>query len=373
MVIKKSIILTDKEICDKWIVNKNINPITSRKIKETGNIYKNLLKKCLNNKKEEYNNYDNIIDRINYYLIIKKSIMSIKEKNNTFRIYNIDENTKERKFIIANKIILDKKVDDSIIDIRYLSYVKTDINNKFIIKIVNNNIANINDITILKFLTTKVIESYCPHFPICYGSLECNNDYSIIKDNDKDKIILLQINEINNGDLYDYFKNVKNKHILNTISQLLLSIMFFHYYTKSSHLLCYSSNFQYHKIKKGGYFHYNIYGKDYYLKNNGYLWIITDFTNVRNYDKEHIRVDYDFITLLQDIRSDFKDYFKNSDFEIISELYDNLGKYFNSRKYKYFYDINNEILNYLIKYNKSFKTKKPSNIINKKPFIITTK
>jgi hypothetical protein len=36
---------------------------------------------------------------------------------------NIDENTKEIKFIIANKIILDKKVDDSIIDIRYFSYI----------------------------------------------------------------------------------------------------------------------------------------------------------------------------------------------------------------------------------------------------------
>jgi hypothetical protein len=47
---------------------------------------------------------------------------------------------------------------------------------------------------------------------------------------------------------------------------------------------------------------------------------------------------------------DFKDDFKKSDFDIISKLYDNLGKYF--------YNINNEVLNYLIKYNKSFKTKK---------------
>ena len=47
MVVK----LTKKELCDKWLANKNINPETSRKITETGNIYKNLIKKCLDNKK----------------------------------------------------------------------------------------------------------------------------------------------------------------------------------------------------------------------------------------------------------------------------------------------------------------------------------
>jgi len=48
MPIKKAVKLTDKEICDKWLVNKNINPETSKKIKETGEIYKKLEKKCLN-------------------------------------------------------------------------------------------------------------------------------------------------------------------------------------------------------------------------------------------------------------------------------------------------------------------------------------
>lgn len=49
-----------KEICDKWLLNKTINPETSRKIKESGIIYKNLQKKCIvdfikSSDKEDFN------------------------------------------------------------------------------------------------------------------------------------------------------------------------------------------------------------------------------------------------------------------------------------------------------------------------------
>lgn len=89
-----------------------------RKIKETGIVYKKLAEKCSDKKKEvkpklslnsnskkikaykkihklfiPYINRTtaNIIDRINYFLIIKKYIMTIKEKNNCFKINNIDD------------------------------------------------------------------------------------------------------------------------------------------------------------------------------------------------------------------------------------------------------------------------------------------
>ena len=37
-------------LCNEWNLNRNINPITKRKIKPEGAIYKNLLKKCDKNK-----------------------------------------------------------------------------------------------------------------------------------------------------------------------------------------------------------------------------------------------------------------------------------------------------------------------------------
>jgi hypothetical protein len=53
--------------------------------------------------------------------------------------------------------------------------------------------------------------------------------------------------------------------------------------------------FLYHKIKKGGYFHYNIYGKDYYLENLGYLWIIWDFELSISFDK---MIYFDFYSIV---------------------------------------------------------------------------
>ena len=45
--------LTQKEICNKWLANKTINPETKRKIKENGDVYKKLEKKCSLNQKEK--------------------------------------------------------------------------------------------------------------------------------------------------------------------------------------------------------------------------------------------------------------------------------------------------------------------------------
>jgi hypothetical protein len=45
--IKKDDIKTDnKKLCEEWIKNKNINPETKRKIKDTSPIYKNYIKLC---------------------------------------------------------------------------------------------------------------------------------------------------------------------------------------------------------------------------------------------------------------------------------------------------------------------------------------
>ena len=72
-----------KTICDKWNENKKINPITLRKIKNTGNTYKQLEKKCSLNQNNAALKIQkiftpfikrissNIIDRINFFIIIR--------------------------------------------------------------------------------------------------------------------------------------------------------------------------------------------------------------------------------------------------------------------------------------------------------------
>ena len=49
-----------KELCDKWLANKNVNPETMRKITTTGAIYKKLSKKCSLNPNPNSNPNPNI-------------------------------------------------------------------------------------------------------------------------------------------------------------------------------------------------------------------------------------------------------------------------------------------------------------------------
>ena len=424
----KKVKLNDIEICNQWIINKNINPETLRKIKETGAIYKKLAKKCLDNKKiitpkltsssnsfktaKSYINSNsnsnsnskkikaykkiyklftpyikritaNIIDRINYFLIIKKYLSTIKEKNNCVKLYNIDEKTKQIKYRIGANIILDKRIGtDSLYGIVFLSHFKSKLDNKydklnkFAVKITNDDIDNKKELKILKKLTNYTIQLYCPHFPISYGFFKCNKS-AISSDNkelfpkiiNSNKSLLIQINELASGDLEFYLMSIKNKNFLNTLPQLLLSIMFFHNYIKSYHNDCHLGNFLYHKIKPGGYFYYKIYDIDYYLENDGYLWIIWDFSFTELYNKNTHPINTDFTHMLNALDY-FRRYFTNKEFVIYYKLYNLLKNNYNIYDYNYLYNINKLILDYLITNIKSFTTIKPSNIINKNPFII---
>ena len=411
---KKAVKLADEELCKKWNDNKNVNPETSRKIKETGAVYKKLAKKCLDDKKEIIKKINaskkiyelfipyikrstvNIIDRINYFIIIKKYLMSIKEKNNCFRLYNINEKTKEIKYRIGKKIILDKNIgtksNNSIV---YLSYFKSNMKygnkfdklNKFAVKITNQSKKNRKELEVLSVLTKEVMDFKCPHFPICYGYVECNtdlksnnsDDYSIVKDKhtniklfpkliNKNKKLLIQINELASGDLNDNINSNKNNDLLNTITQLFISIMFFHNTTKSHHTDIHEGNLLFHKINPHGYFHYNIYGIDYYLENKGLLWVIWDFSYITPFTK-YININIDYSNLCN-IFNNYNNIDKN-DYIIIKKIYNSIiSKYNNITDISKINDIDKQILDFLLLNVKSFTTIKPSNIINKKPYVI---
>jgi hypothetical protein len=349
----------------------------------------------------------NIIDRINYYIMMKKYMLSIKETKNCVRLYNIDEQTKKPIYRVGNRIILDKQIgSNSVFGIVFLSHFKTNIKygtkfdklNKFAVKITNQTKANKNEVKVLEDLTKQVIDFKCPHFPISYGHLRCNNsraksdnldDYSIVKDKhkkkklfpelvNKNKSLLIQINELAAGDLNNYLN--KNKNISNTIVQLILSILFFNDFTKSYHTDLHAGNFLYHIVKPGGYFHYNIYGEDYYLENQGYLWVIWDFGLIKPFTENNkygptnynYSINFDYIYILDAIEY-YDDILTSDDSTLRKQLSNIIKKYNNIKDYKLLRNINKELLSHLINNVPSFTSIKPSNIINKKPYTIGSK
>jgi hypothetical protein len=465
---KKDVKITQKDLCDKWLTNKTVNPETSRKIKENGEVYKKLEKLC--SVKSSSNSFKtaplisssssyktaplisssssfktaplissssyktavselseekklkafkkihklfmpyikrisaNIIDRINYFKIMEKYLLSIKETKNCLRLYNIDSKTNKPIYRVGTKIILDKQIGSvSVYGIVFLAHFKSNIKygtkfdklNKFAVKITNQTKSNKKEILILEKLTEEVKNFKCPHFPISYGSLRCNNsraksnnsdDYSIVKDKHKNKklfpklindnkSLLIQLNELASGDLNTILKSGVNTDIFNTITQLLISIMFFQDRIQSYHTDAHGGNFLYHKIKPGGYFHYNIYGQDYYLENKGYLWVIWDFGLAKSFSETDISINYDHKLLIESM--DYYIYNFNllpsNEYKIIESLLKLIQKYNNIKSINLSENFNNEILEFLSKNILSFTTIKPSNIINNIPYIIEKK
>ena len=102
---------------------------------------------------------------------------------------------------------------------------------------------------------------------------------------------------ISDGDLDTFNKEDISEELLeNTTVQLYLSLIFFYQKTSNFYMNCKLTNFMYFKIKAGGYFHYNIFGDNYYLKNMGYLWVInTDLNEIKPFkNAKVIKTNTDF-------------------------------------------------------------------------------
>jgi hypothetical protein len=341
----------------------------------------------------------NLSDRIKYYNILHKYIKSIKGTN----CFNIIIKNNEKEYSIGDKIIIDKRIgDDSKYGITFVSHYKKSSNlqlEKYLIfatKLTDfNRKGNINEYKILKYLTKLNINEVCPHFPIGYGKLVCDKVPDDLKTTIKkkrkqilgselyNKSHIFIFNELADGSL----KQLKNKQmpyeiIDNALEQCIISVIFFNKYVNAYHNDCHYGNFLYHLIEPGGYFHYNIYGIDYYIQNIGYLWVIWDYGLIKPYyntydvnknifgsfSKMPLPISHDFNKLIESITSVIG--YKNI---LINEINYLLSIY------NYVTDINNmkdftiRLLNILTIYSNTFKKSidtKHSKIINKKPYII---
>lgn len=106
----------------------------------------------------------------------------------------------------------------------------------------------------------------------------------------------LILTELANGDLSSFMKEMNNPDniYLNTLVQVYLSLIFFYKETRCFHNDAHWDNFLYYKIDKGGYYHYEIFGENYYLENLGYLWVISDYDASIPFKKNEISLIRDF-------------------------------------------------------------------------------
>lgn len=350
-----------------------------------------------------YKNKNMIINNANHilYTILCRDYI-INNKNKCLKINN------ENNIIIGNNIKIDSIIKDNTESGLVCTASFININsklsaiNKFYIKIIKNNVED-TELKVLEFIRRIFINS-CPHFPLLYGYLKCNDIYTsydnypkFIKKNPENIILLIEAAKGTYDDFYKIHYN-NNNLILNTLIQIYLSLMFFYKYIQSFHVDCHSGNYLYYKVDDNyGYYHYIINGIDYYLKNSGYIFVIWDFDMILPFDNSN-----SFLTTKKLKRMDItRDFYEILDFFInnnededsskrngeihsqykfndeINRITDNLNHllidYKNENKHN---DINNLrelenlLLNSLSINTEIFTTINPGNIINNTPFII---
>ena len=338
-------------------------------------------------------------NRVKYYKYLLNYIKDIKNRA-CIKKYIEDNIT---KYTIGNKLFLIKKIGtESINGVIYLTIIKNILGgNLLACKIMPIDKNNYREIKIMQNLTDKVIsKKKSKHFLIMYkyivcppmsilemiknplgNSLESPLGRRLVSSNKR----LVCINELAHGDLDMLMKNKKvvaNDEVMyNIFIQTFLSIISFHNLSKYYHGDAHSGNFLYQINKEKGYYHYTYNKTDYYLKACEYNIMIYDFGYAtKAYKKYNKKSLLDYINIINTFIRDKWAFFP----DLPSDKFNTKMIFIKDRlmiEYKSGNkegDIENIIVNNILLKaleNTSstinlFTRNKPSNIINKTPYIL---
>lgn len=333
-------------------------------------------------------------NRIYYYNYIKHKLKDINEDDCLEKKQYIDS----EGYTIRNILNLEKLIskDNFNGEIYKTSIINSLGGFPIATKVMPINNNNLTEIILMNNITDNIIsKKLSKHFLIIYGSCLCKKDIN-------EKISLISINEIANGDLASLLNNpniISNNNLLyNLLFQTLISIATLHNSYSHIHSDCHGGNFLWHYNNEKGYYHYIFNGKDLYLKACNYNIMIYDFGLVQKINKKNsLNIIKDYCEILPtflnerydfDSNSDEEKYSPDLDFKFeINEIMSLLTKKFkllkdekksNSPKSSSNFNIKIEIFNMLLDnvFNKIgtkiFKTEltKSMNIINRQPYYI---
>lgn len=163
----------------------------------------------------------------------------------------------------------------------YLYYYSDKINginifaNKLLINKTIESERNLKQLNILNLLNKK----NCIHIPFLYNKVDINNQLSIYFTEYLDNNLFNLLNDFKQKPLDDHWVNV----IKNMMQQLLMAIISYHTNTGgyiNTNINSKNIYFKYNKENlKNTYICYRIDNINYYVKYNGYIWYLTDFSH----------------------------------------------------------------------------------------------
>ena len=265
-------------------------------------------------------------------------------------------------------------------------------------KIMNKTDDNLYEVKLMSDITSDIIrKKISKHFLIMYKSCLCEK-----KDYSKSRASLVSVNEIANGDINMLINNrdvIFNKELLyNILFQTFISIGTFHNLIGHIHSDCHGGNFLWHYNNESGYYHYIFNGKNLYLKACKYNIMIYDYGFSKKIKKNNVKkIMGDYLLIIPAfLNEDYEnDKSLSPDSNVKSELNEIIGtlmKVYKTmgaegsksspkkiQKYIFSTIINEVFKKYQLNdmfitdfdSDKSHKSsKRPHNIINKKPYYI---
>lgn len=218
-------------------------------------------------------NKNTLINRINNYRLLKKRLALLKD----------DECLEVKMFkgvpgyTIRNIINLEKKIGTKS---RSGAIYLTSIPNIFgtypiASKVMKNDTDNMTEVKLMTMITNDILlKKLSRHFLMIYGSSVCSKKIA-------PKLKLVSINELADGDLKMLTKIREvvqdSETLFNLLFQTFISIATFHNVVGYIHCDAHFGNFLYQLNNEKGYYHYTFNGTDYYLKACKYNIIIFDY------------------------------------------------------------------------------------------------
>jgi hypothetical protein len=348
-------------------------------------------------------NKNTLTNRINNYKLLKNKLALLKSDE----CLEVKTFKGVQGYTIRNIINLEKKIGTKS---RFGSIYLTSIPNiigtyPIAAKIMKNDSDNMTEVKLMTMITNDIIlKRLSRHFLMIYGSSVCSKKIAA-------RLKLVSINEFADGDLKmltNMREVVENRETLfNVLFQTFISIATFHNIVGYIHCDAHYGNFLYQLNNEKGYYHYTFNGTDYYLKACKYNIIIFDYgfsTKIAKHknmagalpaqiaarnklvDRQSRRITYDYQQIIHAFFNKktggwcevpkMPEEPTNSDVIamsvilqkiLLNEVLNNSGGDNYAKRF-----IGSVIQEVFLKYTPKnmFVTQRPSNVINKTPFII---
>lgn len=137
-----------------------------------------------------------------------------------------------------------------------------------------------HEVIMLRDIIKPIIEKgICPNLPLIIDTFVCDSCDFILRDKKETHPCVAIVTELANGDFRDFLKNTNptDDELYSALFQIMAGL---HAIQKHGQILnndIKARNILFYNVESGGYWHYKINNKHFYVPNHGKLFVLNDF------------------------------------------------------------------------------------------------